>query len=113
MFAVPAQGSATIGDEGEILIDGMEVGNLFGFIVNCIVSMTFDFIGFLLTTMLATSHAARAGSRAGLGITMIRYGLVVMGKASNPESRYYSGSRHEQNGLISWILIIIVSARVM
>ncbi|KAI9011163.1 hypothetical protein BC832DRAFT_549871 [Gaertneriomyces semiglobifer] len=66
-----------IAEDGEVLIDGMPVGDFFTFVVNMLVSMSFDFIGFLLTAMLATSHAARAGSRFGFGITLVRYGLYV------------------------------------
>lgn len=39
--------------------------------------MSFQFVGFLLTTLLSTSHAAKNGSRAGLGITLIQYGLYL------------------------------------
>ena len=39
--------------------------------------MSFQFVGFLLTTLLSTSHAAKNGSRAGLGITLIQYGLFL------------------------------------
>jgi hypothetical protein len=37
--------------------------------------------GFLLTYVLHTSHAAKHGSRAGLGITLIQYGLYLRGRA--------------------------------
>jgi hypothetical protein len=39
------------------------------------VSFFFQFIGFLLTYLLHTSHAAKFGSRAGLGLTLIQYGF--------------------------------------
>jgi hypothetical protein len=39
--------------------------------------MSFQFVGFLLTTLLSTSHAAKNGSRAGLGVTLIQYGLYL------------------------------------
>jgi Protein of unknown function (DUF2370) len=35
--------------------------------------MTFDVLGFFLTTLMATSHAARYGSQSGLGLTLMRY----------------------------------------
>lgn len=47
--------------------------------------MAFDFIGFVLTFFLATSHAAREGARAGLGLTLIRYGLYVQDHAADPD----------------------------
>ncbi|KAJ3005460.1 hypothetical protein HKX48_000659 [Thoreauomyces humboldtii] len=64
-------------EDGEVLIEGLPVGETFAFLVNLFVSASFDFIGFLLTAMLATSHAARAGSRMGFGITLIRYGFFM------------------------------------
>ncbi|KAJ3050308.1 hypothetical protein HK097_008718 [Rhizophlyctis rosea] len=68
---------STIGEDGEVLIDGLPVGNYFAFFINMFISMSFDFIGFLLTTLMATSHAARCGSRSGLGFTLIRYALYI------------------------------------
>ncbi|BEI81630.1 hypothetical protein CcaverHIS002_0207900 [Cutaneotrichosporon cavernicola] len=61
----------------EILIDGMPSGNLFGFIWNLVVSVSFQWVGFLLTYVLHTTHAAKHGSRAGLGITLVRFGLSL------------------------------------
>ncbi|KAJ3039933.1 hypothetical protein HDV00_011599 [Rhizophlyctis rosea] len=69
--------AATVGEDGDILIEGLPVGNFWAFIANMFISMSFDFIGFLLTMLLATSHAARCGSRSGLGITLLRYGLYI------------------------------------
>lgn len=39
--------------------------------------MSFQFVGFLLTYLLHTTHAAKNGSRAGLGITLIQYGFYM------------------------------------
>lgn len=61
----------------EILIEGLPLGNLFSFFWSLLVSMSFQFVGFLLTTLLSTSHAAKNGSRAGLGVTLIQYGLYL------------------------------------
>jgi len=41
------------------------------------ISMSFQLIGFLLTYLLHTSHAAKNGSRAGLGITLIQFGFTM------------------------------------
>ncbi|KAJ3034618.1 hypothetical protein HK097_004445, partial [Rhizophlyctis rosea] len=68
---------ATVGEDGEVLIEGLPVGNFWAFLANMFISMSFDFIGFLLTMLLSTSHAARCGSRSGLGITLMRYGLYI------------------------------------
>ena len=41
------------------------------------ISMSFQFVGFLLTYLLHTTHAAKNGSRAGLGITLVQYGFYM------------------------------------
>ena len=41
------------------------------------ISMSFQLVGFLLTYLLHTTHAAKNGSRAGLGITLIQYGFYM------------------------------------
>lgn len=61
----------------EVLVDGLPVGNVFAFIWNLLISMAFQFVGFLLTYLLHTTHAAKHGSRAGLGITLIQYGFYI------------------------------------
>lgn len=62
---------------GEMVIDNLPTGTIFSFCWNLLVSISFQFIGFLLTYLLHTSHAARFGSRAGLGITLIQYGFTM------------------------------------
>lgn len=109
--------AATFAEDGEVLVEGMEVGNVFTLVINAVVSCAFDFIGFLLTSMLATSHAARCGSRIGLGITMVRYGIVVKTRDVNQEAeqyRYYDPDTNEtpeglaqQNQFVSYLLLII------
>jgi hypothetical protein len=107
-----------MGEDGDVLIEGLPVGNFFTFIVNMLVSMSFDFIGFFLTTILATSHAARCGSRSGLGITLIRYGFFIQQKTIEGANdgdfdRMYPDDPNAeeeivvQNEWISYILIIV------
>ncbi|KAK4050503.1 hypothetical protein OIO90_005086 [Microbotryomycetes sp. JL221] len=74
----------TLGPD-DICVDGLPVGNLFGFAWNLLVSMSFQFVGFLLTYLLHTTHAAKNGSRAGLGITMIQLGFYLKQRADHPE----------------------------
>lgn len=62
---------------GEMIIDSLPTGSLFSFLWNMLVSVSFQFVGFLLTYLLHTTHAARLGSRAGLGITLIQYGFAL------------------------------------
>jgi hypothetical protein len=73
----------------EILVEGLPVGNFFSFIWNMLVSMSFQFVGFLLTYLLHTNHAAKNGSRAGLGITLVQYGFYLRGRALQEDGYYY------------------------
>ena len=45
--------------------------NIANFVWNALVSVAFQFVGFILCYLLHTSHAAKQGSRAGLGINLI------------------------------------------
>lgn len=65
---------------GEMIIDALPTGSVFSFLCNMLVSISFQFIGFLLTYLLHTTHAARLGSRAGLGVTLIQYGFALRGR---------------------------------
>jgi hypothetical protein len=47
------------------------------------ISMSFQLVGFLLTYLLHTTHAAKNGSRAGLGITLIQYGFYMKGSGTS------------------------------
>ena len=49
------------------------------------ISMSFTLVGFLLTYLLHTTHAAKNGSKAGLGITLVQYGFYMRsGRATVP-----------------------------
>jgi hypothetical protein len=67
----------TSGNPDDVFIDGLLVGSLFSFVWNALISMSFQLIGFLLTYLLHTTHAAKHGSRAGLGITLVQYGFQM------------------------------------
>lgn len=66
----------------EVYIEGLPVGSFFSFLWNAMISMSFQLVGFLLTYLLHTTHAAKNGSRAGLGITLIQYGFYMKGSGS-------------------------------
>ena len=66
---------APSGLDGDILVDDLPAGSIFIFAANLFTSFFFQFVGFLLTYLLHTSHAAKYGSRAGLGLTLIQYGF--------------------------------------
>lgn len=63
----------------EVYVDGLPVGSLFSFIWNGMISTSFQLVGFLLTYLLHTTHAAKNGSRAGLGLTLVQYGFFTGG----------------------------------
>lgn len=46
-----------------------------------IVSASFQFVGFILTYVLHTTHSAKYGSRVGLGITLIQFGFSIRARA--------------------------------
>ncbi|EOD52270.1 metal homeostatis protein bsd2 [Neofusicoccum parvum] len=66
----------------EVFVDGLPVGSVFSFVWNAIISMAFQLVGFLLTYLLHTTHAAKNGARAGLGITLVQYGFTMKGASS-------------------------------
>lgn len=71
---------------GDMVIDSLPTGSLFSFCWNLLVSISFQFVGFLLTYLLHTSHAARLGSRAGLGVTLIQYGFALRSRLDATDS---------------------------
>ena len=66
---------------GDMVVDSLPTGSLFSFLWNMLVSISFQFVGFLLTYLLHTTHAAKLGSRAGLGVTLIQYGFAMRSRA--------------------------------
>lgn len=78
----------------ELIVEGFPPGHVFSFITSLLISFSFQFlgtstadflelsddllfVGFLLTSVLASTHAAKFGSRAGLGITLVQYGFYL------------------------------------
>lgn len=62
--------------------------------------MSFQLIGFLLTYLLHTTHAAKHGSRAGLGITLVQYGFNIR-SARTPSTDPGIPSGGDPNGVPS------------
>ncbi|KAF9121989.1 hypothetical protein BGW39_010124 [Mortierella sp. 14UC] len=77
VFSPSSSGDSIFGDE--ILVDGLPVGNIFQFFWNIAVAACFQFLGVLLTYLLHNSHASRSGSMAGLGITLLNFGIQMRG----------------------------------
>ena len=78
---------------GEMIIEGLPTGILFSFLWNMLVSVSFQFVGFLLTFLLHTTHAAKYGSRAGLGVTLIQYGFALRSRLEDGSG----GSGHDSS----------------
>jgi hypothetical protein len=76
----------------EVYVDGLPVGSFFSFIWNGMISTSFQVVGFLLTYLLHTTHAAKNGSRAGLGITLVQYGFSMKGSSKNAHGTDASGA---------------------
>jgi hypothetical protein len=76
---------------GEMVVDGLATGTLFSFLWNMLISLSFNFVGFLLTYLLHTTHAAKYGSRAGLGITMLQYGFALRNREPGSSDDYWPG----------------------
>lgn len=74
----------------EVYVDGLPVGSVFSFVWNGMISMSFQLVGFLLTYLLHTTHAAKNGSKAGLGLTLVQYGFYMKG-SSDPNKSDASG----------------------
>ncbi|KAL4930729.1 metal homeostatis BSD2 family protein [Aspergillus undulatus] len=70
----------------EVYVDGLPVGSIFSFVWNAMISMSFQLVGFLLTYLLHTTHAAKNGSRAGLGLTLVQYGFYMKGGSESGSS---------------------------
>ncbi|KAG0269738.1 hypothetical protein DFQ27_002407 [Actinomortierella ambigua] len=88
--ATPAYYETTVNTpdylDDDVLVEGLPVGNIYGFVWNFVVSMSFQFVGFFLTYLLHTSHSTKNGSKAGLGVTFITMGIQMMnGNAPNED----------------------------
>ncbi|ODV90017.1 hypothetical protein CANCADRAFT_16786, partial [Tortispora caseinolytica NRRL Y-17796] len=89
--AAPPYWETTVLSSGiynEILVDGMPVGTALSFIWNFAVSYSFEFVGFLFTYALHTSHSSKNGSWAGFGLCILQYGISIrtMPQSSDPHS---------------------------
>ena len=78
-----------------LLIEGLPSGTVFSFAWNFLISISFQFVGFMLTYLLHTSHAAKYGSRAGLGVTLIQYGLY---SRSSYDGDMFGGGSDDETG---------------
>jgi hypothetical protein len=99
--AVPPYWETTViapSDPGEIIVDDLPTGSVLVFVFNLFTSFFFQFLGFVITYFVSTTHAARYGARAGLGLTFIQYGAYWRA-AQNAEA---GPSREEQQQSAFW-----------
>lgn len=103
---------SSIVENGDLLIDGLPVGTAAQFFVTLFISALFDFVGYFMTSILATSHASRQGSRAGLGATLIRIGLLLKYKSDQEEFPTGPGLSHHEviRRQAEWISVIFIAA---
>src|SRR6202034_1384113 len=85
----------------EVYVDGLPVGSVFSFIWNGMISMSFQLVGFLLTYLLHTTHAAKNGSRAGLGLTLVQYGFSMKSAAALSRGSDASGAPADAGAVFS------------
>ncbi|CAO3691666.1 unnamed protein product [Rhizopus stolonifer] len=78
-----------------VLVEGMPVGNIFSFFWNLMISASFQFVGFMLTYLLHTSHASKQGSRAGLGISLVQTGFYIRSRGTLEGDDYYNSEEQE------------------
>ncbi|CAA7267116.1 unnamed protein product [Cyclocybe aegerita] len=90
---------ATVDPNADLIIDDLPTGSFLIFCLNTFISFFFQFVGFLLTYLLHTSHAAKFGSRAGLGLTLIQYGFYsrTMSLADDTQGDGSSGQGSDAN----------------
>lgn len=66
---------SSLDPNADMIVDDLPTGSWYLFAANVFISYFFQFIGFLFTYLLHTTHAAKFGSRVGLGITLIQFGF--------------------------------------
>ncbi|KAI0078767.1 hypothetical protein K474DRAFT_1659934 [Panus rudis PR-1116 ss-1] len=66
---------APLDPNADMIVEDLPTGSVLLFCSNMFISYFFNFVGFLLTYLLHTTHAAKFGSRAGLGLSLIQYGF--------------------------------------
>ncbi len=88
-------------EDGDVLFDGVLVGFWSEFITMGIMSFIFDFLGYFLTSLLSTSHAGRCGSKMGLGLTLIRFGIILQDELEK------ATHKKETENIMSVIFVVV------
>lgn len=74
--------TSTLDPNADMIVDDLPTGSWYLFFANVFISYFFQFIGFLFTYLLHTTHAAKYGSRVGLGLTLIQFGFQSRRRAA-------------------------------
>lgn len=64
--------------EDEVFVRGLPVGSFGNLIWNAIMIIVFKMVAFVLCYLLHTSHAAKEGTRIGLGVILIIFGFNIL-----------------------------------
>ncbi|WFD33199.1 hypothetical protein MCUN1_000012 [Malassezia cuniculi] len=78
--------SENAGPVPSLVIDELPIGSIIGFIWNMLISSLFQFVGFLVTFFLYSTHAAKLGSRAGLGATLIQFSMYLFKRIAKAQN---------------------------
>ncbi|ORX59354.1 hypothetical protein BCR36DRAFT_317502 [Piromyces finnis] len=84
---------------GEMLINSIPAGTWAGMVLSAFFSFIFDFIGFIMTFFLSTSHGTRKGALIGVALTIFRYGLLIITDSDNPMDGSPADEEFEYNGI--------------
>jgi hypothetical protein len=87
--------SENAGPVHSLVIDELPIGSITGFVWNFVISSTFQFVGFLVTFFLYSTHGAKSGCISGLGISLMRYSLFLFSRIS--QARDSSKNRTKKN----------------
>lgn len=80
---------------GDMIVEDLPTGSVMIFAFNLFTSFFFQFFGFIITYFLSTTHAAKYGSRAGLGLTFIQYGAYWRVANAGPPDGIINGEGQE------------------
>lgn len=84
--------TSSLDPNADMIVDDLPTGSWYLFAANVFISYFFQFIGFLFTYLLHTTHAAKFGSRVGLGLTLIQFGFQSRRRTDDELSEIAAGS---------------------